>query len=74
MSYMTAKHFEGTPLRAMMCGRPLIVRAAVIIALQVMTAVMDLTAYTNDGGHYNLNPDTVIISTDRAQWRMEGEP
>lgn len=62
MSYMTAKHFEGTTLRALMCGRPLIVRVAVNIALQVMTAVMDLTVYTNGGGHYNLNPDTVIVS------------
>lgn len=62
MSYMTAKHFEGTTLRALMCGRPLIVSVAVNIALQVMTAVMDLTAYTKGGGHYNLNPDTVIVS------------
>ena len=62
MSYMTAKHFEGTTLRALMCGRPLIVSVAVNIALQVMTAVKDLTAYTNGGGHYNLNPDTVIVS------------
>ena len=62
MSYMTAKHFEGTTLRALMCGRPLIVSVAVNIALQVMTAVMDLTVYTNGGGHYNLNPDTVIVS------------
>lgn len=62
MSYMTAKHFEGVTLRALMCGRPLIVKVAVNIALQVMTAVMDLTVYTNGGGHYNLNPDTVIVS------------
>lgn len=66
MSYMTAKHFEGMTLRAMMEGKPMSVRMAVNIALQVMIAVSELIVYTNGGGHYNLNPDTVIVS------RVEG--
>ncbi len=62
MSYMTAKHFEGMTLRTMVGGKPLSVGIAVNIALQVMTAVKDLIVYTSGGGHYNLNPDTVIVS------------
>lgn len=66
MSYMTTAHFDGVTLRALMRGRPLIVRVAVNIALQVMSALGELALYTNGGGHYNLNPDTIIVT------RVEG--
>jgi transitional endoplasmic reticulum ATPase len=62
MSYMTSNYFEGVTLRVMMGGKPMSVEIAVNIALQVMTAVKDLIDYTKGGGHYNLNPDTVIVS------------
>jgi len=62
LSFMTAKYFEGTTLRAMMGGKPLPEKVAVSIALQVMSAMKHLIGYTNGGGHYNLNPDTIIVS------------
>lgn len=67
MSYMTAEYFEGKTLRTFMGNKPMPVYVAVDIALKVISAMTDIMGYTNGGGHYNLNPDTIILS------QVEGE-
>lgn len=64
MRYMTTKYYKGETLRFAMGGEPLPERVAVYVALEMMSALEDILDYTYGGGHYNINPDTVIISRD----------
>lgn len=70
MSYMATEYFEGETLRAMVDEQPLPVSVAVDIALQVMTAMRDVIGYTNGGGHYNLCPDTIIVSKENGGYKV----
>lgn len=69
MSYMATEYFEGETLRAVVDEQPLSVSDAVDIALQVMSAMRDVIGYTNGGGHYNLCPDTIIVSKEDKGYR-----
>lgn len=70
MSYMVTEYFEGETLREIVVEQPLPIGVAVDIALQVMTAMRDVIGYTNGGGHYNLCPDTIIISKKDGGYRV----
>jgi len=64
MSYMVTEYFEGVTLRSLVESQSLPVSAAVDIALQVMNGMRDVIGYTNGGGHYNLCPDTIVVSKE----------
>lgn len=70
MSYMVTEYFEGETLREIVVEQPLPIGVAVDIALQVMTAMRDVIGYTKGGGHYNLCPDTIIISKKDGGYRV----
>lgn len=67
MSYMVSEYFEGVTLRSVVDELPLSVSLAVDIAQQVMTAMKEVSGYTNGGGHYNLCPDTIILSKEGTE-------
>ena len=70
MSYMATNYFEGETLRTVVDEQPLTLRDAVDVAIQVMKAMRDVTGYTNGGGHYNLCPDTVILTKENDSYKV----
>ena len=68
MSYMVTNYFEGETLRAVVDEQPLSIKDAVDVAIQVMKAMSDVIGYTNGGGHYNLSPDTIILSEENGRY------
>lgn len=70
MSYMATNYFEGETLRTVVDEQPLTLRDAVDVAIQVMKAMRDVTGYTNGGGHYNLCPDTIILTKENDSYKV----
>ncbi len=70
MSYMATNYFEGETLRTVVDEQPLTLRDAVDVAIQVMKAMKDVTGYTNGGGHYNLCPDTIILTKENDSYKV----
>lgn len=70
MPYMATEYFEGETLRTVVNEQSLSVSDAVDIALQVMNAMQDVIGYTKGGGHYNLCPDTIILSKENERYKV----
>lgn len=62
LSFMTAEYFHGDSIR-MMAGK-LPIRDALDVVLRVLQGLKELFCYTKGGGHYNINPDNIIITKD----------
>ena len=62
MSYMVTQYFEAVSLREMVKREPLPEELTVAIARQLLLALAELCDVTRGGGHYNICPDTVLVS------------
>lgn len=64
MSFMSIVFFEHKTLRELVREQPLSEKTAIKLAHRMLNGLKELFGYTQGGGHFNICPDTVLVSTE----------